>query len=176
VSVTLRGVTYTPRQEPTFRLDSMTAPRRRRTGLIGALIAGGVVLLLGGAGSAYLLVDGKDDKPTVAAPPATSAVATTAQQAPASSAKAACEQLASLSRTVPKDAFTAKDLPAVKVVADAAAGSDSTTIARWGLFLSKRVELADAGQKYPDGAKYIDDVVEDVRSLRQACAEAGYPV
>jgi hypothetical protein len=52
VSVTLRGVTYTPPQEPVFRLDSMSPPSGRRTSRIIVMTIGAVLLIALGAGGA----------------------------------------------------------------------------------------------------------------------------
>lgn len=62
----------------------------------------------------------------------------------------------------------------MKTVADAAVASDSLTIKQAGALLGKTVEIAVAGQKYPDGAKYLADVTKYVRNLRRACGSAGY--
>jgi hypothetical protein len=172
--VTLRGVTYTPPQgEAPFALASMASPKKRRAGLIAGVVAGVVVALSAATAAVVYLGDDEPSIP-VAATSSPAVTPSAAAATPGITAKAACEQVMALSRAYPNDAFTVRDLPVIKTVADAAAAVDSRTIATQGRFLAKRVELADAGQKYPDGAKYMVDVVDSVRSLRTACVVAGY--
>lgn len=174
VSVTLRGVTYTPPQgEAAFSLASMASPRKRRLGMIAGIV-GGVVVALSVAVVATLYLSDSEPRIPVVAASSLAETPSAVQTTPGTTARAACEQVMALSRAFPNDAFTARDLPTIKTVADAAAAVDSRTIATQGRFLAKRVELADAGQKYPDGAKYMVDVVDSVRSLRKACVVAGY--
>jgi hypothetical protein len=75
VSVTLRGVTYTPPPEPVFRLDDMTTPRRRRKGgLIGAGVAG-VLTLMAGTGLAVWFIASPSSTTNATTPPAAATAA-----------------------------------------------------------------------------------------------------
>lgn len=80
VSVTLRGVTYTPPQnEVPFTLGSMTPPRRGRPALIAAAVVG-VLALMAATGIAVWFIS----RPS----PATNATAPRAQPPPANSREA----------------------------------------------------------------------------------------
>jgi hypothetical protein len=168
----LAGVNDTPPQnEPTFRLASMAPPRKRRPGLIAAIAGSSALVLALAAGGIGYALAGKDEPPATPAAAASGAVTTTGPI----TGRSACEQFANFTRGTADDAYGPDNLPALKSVAEQAAGSDSTSIAIRGQLLADTADLAIAAQGQSDEAKYLNSVKDRVRELRKTCALAGFP-